>query len=340
MKKKKNINKTGGNLRNITGYFESQIMIVLTIFFAFFSLYCGGKEQPGKQLGSTGKTSPGELNIIECKGTIEAEHHFTRYLQKEEKIASFTVKDGAEVKKGELLVILSNYSILKEYAQLSYRKLQYTEKKNNLKILELEIAKTNRELSNLQKELEEEKQIGKSIKEYPLEIQSQRINKKIENLNEELKIREKKRDFLKTSIKDEGKIIAFLDSQLIQANSRLKGMEIRAPFDGIVVFIASSAESLHPGDLVIEVLDKKKLYVRAQVWQHQLQYIEPGNEVKIFPDFFGDYFFEGKVRKISSSYIRSSSDEYPKFSIYIDIDSNLKKVKVGMSVTVKIKRSG
>ena len=150
---------------------------------------------------------------------------------------------------------------------------------------------------------------------------------------------EKKSDFLKSSIDEEGKVISFLDSQLTQVNRRLKGMEIRAPFGGIVNFVASSGESLHPGDLVIEVLDQNELYVRAQVWQHQLQYIEAGSDVYVFPDFFGEYFFKGKVRRISSSYIKGTRDEYPKFSIYINMDSNIKKIKAGMSVTVKIKRS-
>lgn len=339
MRKNRNQKKSGKNNDRKAGLLKFQSGFIQILFLAFFIIGCGVKEQSGKQLSASGKTRQGDLNIIECKGTIEAEHHFTRYLQQGEKVASLSVKDGDEVKKGDLLVVLSNYALLKEYVELSYRKLQFNEKKNDLKILNLEMAKASRELSDLEKGLDEEKKLGRTLKDYPLEIQSQRINKKIEGLREQLNIMEKKRDFLETSIKEEKKIISFLDSQLTQVNRRSKGMEIRAPFDGMVNYVASSTESLHTGDLVIEVLNQQRLYVRAQVWQHQLQYIEVGNEVKVFPDFFGDYFFRGKVRKISSSYIKTTRDEYPKFSVYIDIDPNIKKIKAGMSVTVTIERS-
>ena len=310
-------------------------LMVISLIFAG----CGGEEQPVKKIKAAAGTGSNEVNMIECKGTIEAEHHFRRYLREGEKVVGFAVSEGSEVNKGDHLLTFSNYAVLKEYTDLSYRKLQYNDKKNNIKILELEISKTGREISDLEKDLEQEKKIGENIKDYPLAIQAGRIKKQIERLKEELNILEKKRDFLKASVQEEGKIISFLDSQLSEVNTRVKGMGIRAPFAGLVVYVPSSLESLRPGDLVIEILDDKKLYVRADVWQHQLQYIKAGNEVVIFPDFFGEYSFKGKVRRIRFSHIKSAKDEYPKFPVYIDMEPGVKELKVGMSVTVKIKKS-
>ena len=327
-------------MKNRTIKLDFRVLFTGFMFFSLLFASCGKEQQQEKKMQSVSKAASGEINIVECKGTIEAEHHFRRYLREEEKITAFAVTEGSEVKKGDLLLTFSNYVALKEYTELSYRKLQYNDKKNNIKILELEIAKINREISDLEKELEQEKKIGKNIKDYPIEIQSGRIKKQMDRLKEELNILEKKRDFLKASVLEEGKIISFLDSQLSEINTRVKGMDIRAPFAGVVAYVPSSIESLRPGDLVIEILDNKKLYVRADVWQHQLQYIKPGNKVDIFPDFFGEYSFKGKVRRIRFSHIKGAKDEYPKFPVYIDIEPGVKELKAGMSVTVKIKKSG
>ena len=320
--------------------FRIRILFTGLILFSLLISGCGEEEQPVKKMNRVSSTDSSDVNMIECKGTIEAEHHFRRYLLEEEKITAFAVTEGSEVKKGDLLLTFSNYAALTKYTELSYRKLQYNDKKNNIKILELEIAKINREISDLEKELEQEKKIGKNIKDYPIKIQSGRIKKQMDRLKEELNILEKKRDFLKASVLEEGEIISFLDSQLSEVNTRVKGMGIRAPFAGVVVYVPSSLESLRPGDLAIEILDNKKLYVMADVWQHQLQYIKPGNEVEIFPDFFGEYSFKGKVRRIRFSHIKGAKDEYPKFPVTIDIEPGVKELKAGMSVTVKIKKSG
>ena len=318
-----------------------RIRVLFTGFMLFSLLFagCGEDEQPVKKMKAVSSTDSTDVNMIECKGTIESEHHFRRYLREEEKVTAAAVTEGSEVKKGDLLLTCSNYAALKEYTELSYRKLQYNDKKSNIKILDLEIAKINREISDLKEELEQEKKIGKNMKDYPIEIQVGRIKKQMERLKEELNILETKRNFLKTSVQEEGKIISFLERQLSELNHRVKGMGIRAPFAGVVVYVPSSLESLRPGDLVIEILDHKKLYVRAQVWQHQLQYIKPGNEVEIFPDFFGEYSFKGKVRRIRLAHIKRTKDEYPKFLVFIDIEPGVKELKVGMSVTVKIKKS-
>jgi len=319
--------------------FRIRILFAGFILFSLLFAGCGEDEQPVKKMETVSSTDSSDVNMIECKGTIESQYHFRRYLREEEKITAFAVAEASEVKKGDLLLTVSNHAVLKEYIELSYRKLQHNDKKNNIKILELEIAKINREISDLEKELEQEKKIGKNIKDYPIEIQAGRIKKQMERLKEELNILGKKRDFLKASVLGEGKIISFLDSQLSEVNMRTKGMAIRAPFAGVVVYVPASLESLRPGDLVIEILDNKKLYVRADVWQHQLQYIKPGNEVEIFPDFFGEYSFKGKVRRIRFSHIKGVKDEYPKFLVSIDIEPDIKELKVGMSVTVKIKKS-
>jgi multidrug efflux pump subunit AcrA (membrane-fusion protein) len=305
------------------------------IFFALLAAGCGDK-QPREAKAATAAPSGDDVNTIECKGTIEAEHHFTRYLLQGEKISALKVTEGKQVKKGDLLAEVSNYAALKEYADLSYRKLQFADKQNSIKILELEIAKTTGAVSDLEKELKTEKEMGKKVAEYPLEIQSRRMKKELERLKEELNIMTKKRDFLQTSVKEEGKIISFLDSQLSQVNRRMQAMEIRAPFAGVVVYVPFSIESLRPGDLVVEILDDRKMFVSAYVWQHQLQYIKPGAPVKIYPDFFGESFFKGHVERIRPSPVKSARDEYPKFPVYIAVDQGIKEFKVGMSVTIRI----
>ena len=316
------------------------------IFLVFVSAGCGDKPQQAEKV-ATVSTNGADADMIECKGTIEAEHHFTRYLREDEKITAFKVSEGDRVNEGDLLAEVSNYTALKEFADLSYRKLQFAEKQNSIKILELEIAKTKRAITDLEKELQTEKEMGGKVEGYPLEIQSRRMKKDMERLKEELNIMQTKKDFLQAGVTEEAKIISFLDSQLSQVNRRMQAMEVRAPFAGVVVYIPFAIESLRPGDLVVEILDKRKMFVMAYVWQHQLQYIKPGDPVKIYPDFFGEYFFNGHVERIRPSPVKSAMDEYPKFPVYIAIEQGteskeegIKELKVGMSVTIKITGDG
>ncbi|MCP4221211.1 MAG: HlyD family efflux transporter periplasmic adaptor subunit, partial [bacterium] len=315
------------------------IRYIPVLCFLLLFTFCGKQEQQPKKAARKAAPSLGDVNIIECKGSIEAKNHFRRYLMEEETITAIHVKEGTEVPKGTLLVSVSNYPALEKFAQLNYRKLQHNDKINNLKILRLEISKTKRQIKELQKELEEEKKLAATVADYPLEIQSNRLKKDLKRLKEELKIQEEKQFFLSKSAAEEKKIITLFNSHLSEAGSRLKGLEVRAPFDGRVVFTADSLSGLRPGDLVLEFLDDRELYVKANVWQHQLQYISEGGEVKIYPDFFGESFLKGRVRKIQYSSIQDKRDQYPKFPVYINIEKqDIKNLKVGMSVTVKIQK--
>ncbi len=298
----------------------------------------GAEPLQGKKRVARLATTVQQADVIECKGIIESEGHFTHFLREQETIAAFTVTEGAEVRKGDVLVRLSNYAALKEYTDLSYRKLQYNEKKNNLVVLEMEIERAEKDLADLKKELALQGKKGKEMKDYPLGLQLVRLKKELEKQEEALKILTTRRDFLKTGVAEEGKIISILDSRLAEVRGRMNSMDIRAPFDGTAVYVPAAAENLRPGDRVIEVIDNNRLHVRADVWQHQLRHIKKGNSAQVFPDFFGDNFIKGTVARIRFSPVKAPGEQYPRFPVYIDLETGNKELKAGMSVTVKIKK--
>jgi multidrug resistance efflux pump len=312
------------------------MLFIVVACLALLTAYCGNNGQQAPKTAKMPGAAVDEVKAVECKGTVEAGHHFVRFLREDEKITSIAVSEGARVEKGDLLLVLSNFTMIKEYADLSYRKLQHNDKKNNLKILQLEIARTDRKIADLKKELEQEQALAKKIPDYPAKLQTGRIKKQLEGLEEEFKLLETKKDFLQASVREEGDIISFLDRRLSEVNIRVKGMEIRAPFAGVAVYVPPAVQSLRPGDPVIEVLDDSSIYIRAEVWQHQLQYVKPGGQALIFPDFFGDRRLEGTVRRIRFSHIKEVKDQYPKFPVFIDIQPGVTELKAGMSVTIKI----
>jgi membrane fusion protein, multidrug efflux system len=74
-----------------------------------------------------------------------------------------------------------------------------------------------------------------------------------------------------------------LESQLATANSRLRNMDIKAPFNGLVNAVpAKIGEMAQPGMTLISMLSNEEMYIEAEVSERYIGRFNKGDEVEIF----------------------------------------------------------
>jgi multidrug efflux pump subunit AcrA (membrane-fusion protein) len=273
---------------------------------------------------------------IECSGKIQPQHTFSPRLRPGERIVRYMVQKGNKVKKGAPLVKLANDNLLGERELLLTKEGEIEEYKDQIGLLKLKIELANKSIESLKRQITEESKIKSEIPEYLIEgklrewiDEVKRKEDSLEIMQRELSIYEKRIDILLPLAKARS-------DRLADINAQLENLLIRAPFAGQVQQINPYFQNLGPGELILEVWDNHSLQVEATVWQHQLPHVAPGNRVKIFPDFFRNSFFWGKVRSVGSSGLPAKEDGFTVFPVIVDIDQSSVGLVPGMAVTVRI----
>jgi multidrug resistance efflux pump len=86
------------------------------------------------------------------------------------------------------------------------------------------------------------------------------------------------------------------------SNSLLDQASLRAPIGGTVIQTsAKSGEVVSPGQTVVMIVDKSKLYVSADVEETKIKKVKTGEPVELTLDTYPDRTFTGKVFEIGEA---------------------------------------
>jgi len=315
-------------------------LVVVCLLLIVFMVDCGRNEPRGSKTEMSVPVSvPSEFNWIECKGLVRPTRLFTRYLNQGEQIHEYFIREGARIKKGERLVRLSNALFTEEYASLSGKKLEMKEKEDAVLILDMEITKAEKDIVQLDEQIEETKKIGQTMASYPVEAEIKRLTRGKESLEESLKILRLKRDAASKRTEDLKKMLLDLEGRMSEIRIQLDHLTIGAPFDGIVAFVPDIPESVKIGEPLLELWDDQEKTIEAFVWQHQLSVLKPGNEALIYTDFQKDAEGRGVVKQIKPKPLQEEIETYPKYKVTIDIVEGGAKLRIDASVSLRIKVS-
>ncbi len=318
-------------------FFHTKSNILLLIIILAHGCNSDNESKIKIEKKSTEKNNQ-NINFIECRGYISPKQKFSLRLRAGERIIKYLINKPKNVLKGQPLVWIANDSLVTQI--ISQRERNFEIKKNieELKIQSLEIEIFKREIDRLKKQISEERNIAKLIKDYPLSIQEKKINDEIKLKKNRLKFLLAKKHINKELIKDQEKIQRFTSSHVSDINNRLSSLIVKAPFTGRIVQLNQNPQWAAPGEVILEMWDEKQMLVKAEVWQHQLQYIKINSASSIFPDYYTNYELKGKVIKIGNVIQTNKNGEYPRFPIEIKLEkTENKKIRVGMIVLVKIK---
>ncbi|KQL46341.1 transporter [Brevibacillus choshinensis] len=101
---------------------------------------------------------------------------------------------------------------------------------------------------------------------------------------------------------ESGQIIAEQEQVNVASNVQLENITIRSPISGVILQrAAKEGEVVGAGNTVALVVDKRQLYVQANVEETEAGYIQIGQEVEISLDMYPGRTFTGSVTKIGQA---------------------------------------
>lgn len=123
--------------------------------------------------------------------------------------------------------------------------------------------------------------------------------------------------------------VADAQARLAAAEKDLANVEIRAPFDGVVLEVsARPGESLPAGAKVALLNDSRALEVEATILEEDLPQVEVGQPVEVFFDALPDEPVGGRVARVVP---RRLPGDRPLYAIYITLDRVPEKLVAGMT---------
>ncbi|MFQ6082320.1 MAG: HlyD family secretion protein [Candidatus Aminicenantia bacterium] len=315
--------------------------ILVLIFSQILSVNCKNKNK--------------DSEIIEISGIIEAiETEIRSQIQGE--IKQIFVKEGQQIKKGDLLCLLDNEKL---YIKLNQVRAGLEGAKSKLKLFEKGtkkelIAMAKNQLESAEKELELAKkdqqrmaklfsqgavsQIQKEQADLKLKVALERYESARENY--QLAFRGKEKEEIEM-VKAEVRNFQAHEQLLLR---QIQDSEVRSPINSYLdIRHIEVGELALPGTILFSLIDLTRTYVKAYVPEKYIGRIKIGHQVEVISDSFPDKIFIGKV-----NYISDKAEFAPKniqtkeerlklvFMIKSYIENRERELKPGMPVDVKI----
>jgi HlyD family secretion protein len=130
---------------------------------------------------------------------------------------------------------------------------------------------------------------------------------------------------------------------LALAEKRLSDMQILSPITGIVTERrAEPGEVVLPGEPLLEVADRRRLWVRVYLREKEYGQVKVGDRVEIRCDSFPDRLFPGRVRSIAqeAEYTPRSVQTREErvdlmFAVTVDVDNPTGTLLIGMPIDAR-----
>lgn len=259
------------------------------------------------------------VHVVTATGKIEPETEVAMSPDVSGEIIELPVKDGQQVRKGDLLFKIQPDVYINQVEQ---------------SMAQLNLAKAQ-----------------------SLEAKSRKIKAEDDFRKASLLFREKlisQTDFLAAKTNADAASASFEASTYAieqyrslydQNQDRMRKTVIRAPIDGTIIKLNSKTgervvgTGQFPGTEVLGLANLDSMQVEVEVNENDIVNVRKGNPVAITVDAFGDRIFRGVVHEISNSAISQAAgtqEEVTNFSVKIRILNHMRLLKPGMSATADI----
>jgi len=259
------------------------------------------------------------------------------------------VEDGAEVRKGDTIMIFDPSEIKRaivqaeqqlEIAKAEYEKLKSTQQ-SEIEDLEadLELARLSQEISKINFETSTfEPEATK--KEIQLKLESATIS-----LNRAKEQIENKKIIHKEDLLQKSLTINQLSLTLEEANSSMDKLYVVSPANGIAIKEQNyttqqkwaAGDAPYSGSKIIELPDLDEMKAELKINEVDISKVIPGQRVEIRPDAFSDSLYAGKVDAVAN--LAQNLDYKSKIKIFpvqVRIDGQSRKLLPGLTVSCKI----
>jgi membrane fusion protein, macrolide-specific efflux system len=128
--------------------------------------------------------------------------------------------------------------------------------------------------------------------------------------------------------------LALKKAEFEDAQAMLEGMELKAPFSGVITEVNASTDQVFQENAVLfKIIDPKALEVMANVTQEDYPLLEPGQNAQVYFDARPDVTVQGKVDRIVPKLVEGDS---PTYDIFVSLDEVPDGLVEGMTADTTI----
>src|SRR6266851_2463748 len=250
-------------------------------------------------------------SVISTNGKVEPVRNFEAHAPVGTNVEKVLVKEGDQVKKGQLLVELDAASARSQEAQAlaqvraseaDIKAVQRGGTQEEVLTLQAQLVKTRSDYDAAQRNLDSLKRLQQSGAASPGEVRA--AQNQLDTTAAEVKLLESKQKERYSSPE-----IARVQAQQSEAQSAysaaqdvLRQLVIRAPFEGIVYSLpVKQGTYVNPGDLVLQEADLSRVLVRAFVDEPDVARLSPGEKIEVTWDAMPGRVWSGSVSAVPAA---------------------------------------
>jgi len=295
----------------------------------------------------TAQVEQGKIrSLIATNGKIEPVNNFEAHAPVSASIERVLIKEGAEVRKGQLLVVLDDAEARTKAAraetqlkaaQADLAAIERGGTQEEVLNLDVQLTRARTERDSAQRNVEALKTLQQEGAASAGEVRDAenaltRADAQLAFLREKQTKRYSNAEIAHVEAQRDEAQAAYDAAQDTLAKSN-----VRAPFDGIVYSLpVKQGGFVASGDLLLQVADLRKVLVRAFVDEPDIARLAPGDPIQITWDALPGRIWQATVNGIPSTVLMHSSRNVGEITSIVD-NKDLKllpNVNVGVTITV------
>lgn len=250
-------------------------------------------------------------SVISTNGKVEPVQNFEAHAPIGTTVKRLLVKEGAHVKKGQLLAELDAASARSQAAQAQAQvraaeadvsALQHGGTQEEVMTLDAQLIKARADREAAQRNLDALNRLQQTGAASPGEVRNAQAL--LTSADTQVKLLESKQTKRYSSPE-----IARVQAQRSEAESAyaaaqdvLSQLVIHAPFDGVVYSLpVRQGAYVNPGDLVVQEADLSKVLVRSFVDEPDIARLSPGEKIELTWDAMADRQWSGAVSTVPAA---------------------------------------
>jgi len=247
-------------------------------------------------------------SVVSTNGKVEPLQNFEAHAPVGTTVKKILVREGDEVKKGQLLVQLDDAQARSQAARAQAQVLgaeadlnaiQKGGNREEVLTLESQITKAHTDCDTAQRNLDALRRLREQGAASPGEIKNAEDQLTRANTDLDLLLQKQKNRYSQPEIDRVEAQKSEAQAAYSATEDLLSQLNIRAPFDGIVYSLpVQQGAYLNPGDLVLEEADLSKVRVRAFVDEPDVGRLAPGDKIEVTWDALPERTWEGAVSVI------------------------------------------
>jgi len=247
-------------------------------------------------------------SIVSTNGKVEPMQNFEAHAPIATTVKKLLVREGDQVKKGQLLVQLNDAEARSEAAraraqllssEAAIKAVQSGGSREEVLTLESEIVKARTASETAKRNLDALRRLQEQAAASPGEVKSAEDQLKRCTADLNLLLQKQKNRYSQPEIARVNAQQSEAQAALAAAEDVLSQLDIQAPFDGVVYSLpVLQGGYVNAGDLVLQVADLSQVRVRAFVDEPDIGRLAPGNKIAVTWDAMPDRTWEGTVSVI------------------------------------------